>query len=68
MIVLPTVAPVARTTLFKFFHKSDNVVVRVGGFTYGKGTAISSAFPLKIQCVLLPGQRLQDGGAGGGGS
>ena len=30
-----------------FFTKCDNVFVRVGGFTYGKGTSISSATPLK---------------------
>ena len=35
-----------------FFHKNENVVVGVGGFTYGKGTSISSAFPLKIQCAF----------------
>ena len=27
------------------FYKSNNVVLRVGGFTYGKGTHFSSAFP-----------------------
>ena len=41
------------------FHKNDNVVVSVGGtlqcvcgFTKGKGTSISSAFPLKMHCIF----------------